>query len=33
MVIVFDPRIRGSLVGTRMDLEEALHFAAEGKVP
>ena len=24
--------IRGSIVGTRMDLEEALHFAAEGKV-
>jgi propanol-preferring alcohol dehydrogenase len=24
--------IRGSIVGTRMDLEEALKFAAEGKV-
>jgi propanol-preferring alcohol dehydrogenase len=24
--------IRGSIVGTRLDLEEALHFAAEGKV-
>ena len=24
--------IRGSIVGTRMDLEEALEFAAEGKV-
>jgi propanol-preferring alcohol dehydrogenase len=24
--------IRGSIVGTRMDLEEALHFAAEGRV-
>jgi propanol-preferring alcohol dehydrogenase len=24
--------IRGSIVGTRMDLEEALAFAAEGKV-
>jgi alcohol dehydrogenase, propanol-preferring len=24
--------IRGSIVGTRMDLDEALHFAAEGKV-
>jgi alcohol dehydrogenase, propanol-preferring len=24
--------IRGSIVGTRMDLDEALHFAAEGRV-
>jgi len=24
--------IRGSIVGTRLDLEEALSFAAEGKV-
>lgn len=24
--------LRGSIVGTRLDLEEALHFAAEGKV-
>jgi propanol-preferring alcohol dehydrogenase len=32
MMFVFDPLIHGSILGTGMDLEEALHVAAEGKV-